>query len=43
MATGFDLVAIALKCNENDLAKVRGLLQNAVDIVDQSPAYKKNV
>ena len=43
MSTGFYLVAIALKCNESDLLKVRGLLQNVVDIVDQIPAYKKVV
>jgi hypothetical protein len=41
MATGFDLVAIALNCNNNDLIKVRGLLLQAVELVDQSPAYKK--
>ena len=41
MATGFDLVAISLKCNNNDLLVVRQLLQEALNIAEGSPAYKK--
>jgi hypothetical protein len=41
MATSFDLVALALNRNDGDIAKVRGLLADAVEIVDQSVAYKK--
>ena len=41
MATSFDLVAIALNRNNGDITKVRGLLADAVEIVDQSVAYKQ--
>ena len=41
MATGFNLVAISLKCNNNDLLVVRQLILKALNIADESPAYKK--
>ena len=43
MATNFDIVSYAVKFNNTGLLLVRRLLKEALDIMDESPAYKKAI
>ena len=43
MAANFDIVSNALKSNNKGLLLVRRLLKEALDIIDESPAYKKAI